>query len=93
MIHKHHTHIFDEVVPQILPLLEKHGRLGHAGIINHCQILIYRCHIKEEKGKKKKEKKEKIFKIYNYKCIMANTSAIWEQATHTTHTKSAPSCS
>ena len=24
---------------------------------------------------------------------MANTSAIWEQATHTTHTKSAPSCS
>ena len=54
-IHKHHTQIFEEVVPQILPLLEEHGWLGHAGIVDHCQILIYRCHIKEEAGKKEKE--------------------------------------
>ena len=28
-----------------------------------------------------------------YKCIMANTSAIWQQAAHTTYQLSSPSCS
>ena len=28
-----------------------------------------------------------------YKCIMANTSAIWQQAAHTTYQLSFPSCS
>ena len=28
-----------------------------------------------------------------YKCIMANTSAVWQQAAHTTHQLSSPSCS
>ena len=28
-----------------------------------------------------------------YKCIMANTSAIWKQAAHTTYQLSSPSCS
>ena len=28
-----------------------------------------------------------------YKCIMANTSAIWQQAAHTTYKLSSPSCS
>ena len=28
-----------------------------------------------------------------YKCIMANTSAIWQQAAHTTYELSSPSCS
>ena len=28
-----------------------------------------------------------------YKCIMANTSAIWQQAVHTTYQLSSPSCS
>ena len=30
---------------------------------------------------------------YNFKCIMANTSAIWQQAAHTTYQLSPPSCS
>ena len=28
-----------------------------------------------------------------YKCIMANTSAIWQQVAHTTYQLSSPSCS
>ena len=28
-----------------------------------------------------------------YKCITANTSAIWQQAAHTTYQLSSPSCS
>ena len=28
-----------------------------------------------------------------YKCIMANTSAIWQQAAHTNYQLSSPSCS
>ena len=34
-IHKHQTHIFEELVPSILPLLKDHIRLGHAGIVDH----------------------------------------------------------
>ena len=29
------TQIFEELIPAILPLLRKHIRLGHAGIIDH----------------------------------------------------------
>ena len=36
----------------------------------------------------KLKKKKKL-----YKCIMANTSAIWQQAAHTTYQLSSPSCS
>ena len=31
--------------------------------------------------------------IYIYKCILANTSAIWQQAVHTTYQVSSPSSS
>ena len=31
--------------------------------------------------------------LFLYKCIMANTSAIWQQAAHTTYQLSSPSCS
>ena len=27
--------MFEELVPSILPLFEKHTRLGHAGIVDH----------------------------------------------------------
>ena len=40
---------FEELAPSILPLLKKHIRLGHAGIITHS---IYRYQIKEKKKKK-----------------------------------------
>ena len=33
-IHKHQTHIFQQLVPSILPLSKVHARLGHAGIID-----------------------------------------------------------
>ena len=36
----------------------------------------------------KKKKKKKLFK-----CIVANTSAIWQQAAHSTYQLSSPSCS
>ena len=34
-IHKHRTQIFEELVPSVSPLLKKHIRLGHAGIVDH----------------------------------------------------------
>ena len=37
-------------------------------------------------------RKWKLLKML-YKCIMANTSATWQQAAHTTYQRSSPSCS
>ena len=34
-IHKHRHQIFEELVPLVSPLLKKHIRLGHAGIMDH----------------------------------------------------------
>ena len=34
-IHKHRNKIFEELVPSLSPLLKKHIRLGHAGIMDH----------------------------------------------------------
>ena len=34
-IHKHQTQNFEELVPSVSPLLKKHIRLGHAGIVDH----------------------------------------------------------
>ena len=34
-IHKHWNEIFEELVPSVSPLLKKHIRLGHAGIVDH----------------------------------------------------------
>ena len=46
-------------------------------------------------GLKKNIKKEwtDTITFFKYKCIMANTSAIWQQAAHTTYQLSSPSCS
>ena len=33
------------------------------------------------------------YNFFIYKCVMANTSAIWQQAAHTTYQLSSPSCS
>ena len=51
--------------------------------------LIYRYQIKEKKEKEKRNGQIKIL----YKCIMANTSAIWQLAAHTTYQLSSPSYS
>ena len=44
-LHKNKTYtsikhkIFEELVPSVSPLLEKHIRLGHAGIVDHSVVL------------------------------------------------------
>ena len=53
--------------------------------------LMYRYQVKE-KYKKGMDRYNINFKML-YKCIMANTSAIWQQAAHTTDQLSSPSCS
>ena len=94
-----HTHtnirIFfpEELVLLILPLLKAHTRLGHAGIVDQ-SVEFINTRLKKEKNKEKmdrhnvKKKKKKL-----YKCIMANTSAVWQQAAHTTYQLLSPSCS
>ena len=76
-IHKHQTHIFQEL-------------LVSSTIPSNLSIPDYR----KKKRKKKKEWTDTIgnFKM-SYKCIMANTSAIWQQAAHTTYQQPSPSCS
>ena len=44
------------------------------------------------KKEKKKEWTKTIF-LKLYKCVKANTSAIWQQAAHSTYQLSSPSCS
>ena len=53
-LHKTYTNIghkiFEELVPSVSPLLKKHTRLGHAGIVDHFVDLS----IPDLKKKKKK---------------------------------------
>ena len=88
-IHKHQTQIFEELVPSILPLLNEHIRLGHAGIVDHSNLSIPGL----EKYKKEMDRHNIKSSFYIYKCIMANSSAIRQQASHTTYQLSSPSCS
>ena len=60
-----------------MPLLKKHIRLGHAGIVDHSVDLS----IPDFKKSIKKDWTKGIRKAY--KCITANTSAIWQHAAHT----------
>ena len=53
--------------------------------------LIYQYQVKEKY--KKGMDRHNIKKKKKYKCIMANISAIWQQAAHTTYQLSSPSCS
>ena len=73
--------MFEELVPSGLPLLKKHMRLGHAGIVDHFVDLSTPDLKKERKKKIKKEWTEAIKKIH--KCTTANTSAILQHAAHT----------
>ena len=79
--------IFEELVPLVSPLLKKHIRLGHAGIVDHSVDLS----IPDFKKSIKKKRTEAIknSKIL-YKCITANTSVIWQHAAHTTDQLSSP---
>uniref|UniRef100_UPI003AF75E68 hypothetical protein n=1 Tax=Thiolapillus sp. TaxID=2017437 RepID=UPI003AF75E68 len=71
----------------VSPLLKKHIRLGHAGIVDHYVDL-------STPDFKKTIKKEWTEAIKNckilYKCITANTSVIWQHAAHTTDQLSSP---
>ena len=58
--------------------------------------LIYQYQVKEKKKKKEWTDTIHIYwekKKWEKKCILANTSAIWQQAAHTTYQLSSPSCS
>ena len=54
-IYNHQTHISEELVPSILPLLKEHIRLGHAGIVDHSD---YRYQIFFKRRKKKEKERE-----------------------------------
>ena len=88
-IHKHRHKIFEELVPSVSPLLKKHIRLGHAGIVDHSvdfSIPDFKKSIKKEWTEARKNSK------ILYKCITANTSVIWQHAAHTTDQLSSPNC-
>ena len=79
--------IFEELVLSVSPLLKKHIRLGHPGIMDHSVDLS----IPDLKKRIKKEWTEatKSSRIL-YKCITANTSVTWQHAAHTTDQLSSP---
>ena len=87
-IHKRHTQNSKFFfVPSGLLLLKKHIRLGHAGIVDHSvdlSIPDLQKSIKEEWTEAIKNQK------ISYKCIIANTSVIWQHAAHTTDQFSSP---
>ena len=66
-INKTYTNIghkfFEELVPSVSPLLKKHIRLGHAGIVDHSVDLSIPDFKKKVYKKKKKEWTEAIKKI------------------------------
>ena len=77
-IHKHQTQNFRRISPSVLPLLKKHIRPGQVGIMDHSvDLLIPDFKKKYKKGMDISNKKKL------YKCITANTSAIWQHAAHT----------
>ena len=80
--------IFEQIVLSVLSLLKKHIRLGHADIVDHSVDLS----IPDFKKERKKEWTEAIIFLMLYKCITANTSAIWQYAAHTTDQLTFPSC-
>ena len=89
-IHKHQTQFFRRISPFGIPLLKKHIRLGHAGIVEHTVDLSNQCwkkYIKKERTEAITRQKQKIIeKLLKklQKCITANTSAIWQHAAYTT---------
>ena len=61
-IHKHQTQNFEELVPLVSPLLKKHIKLGHAGIVDHSIDLSIPDFKKYKKGMDRSNKK--ILKYY-----------------------------
>ena len=87
-----HTQHFRRISPfGVLPLLKKHIRPGHAGIVDHSVDLLIPDF--------EKVYEKRMFKSNNNnnkkecKCITANTSAIWQNAAHSTDQLTSPSCS
>ena len=89
-IHKHRTQNFEELVPSVSPLLKKHIRLGHAGIVDHYVDLSILDFL--TKGIKKEWTEAIKNSKTIYKCITANTSVIWQHAAQTTDQLSSPNC-
>ena len=85
---------FLRLTPFSITPVQKHISLGHAGIADHSVWFIF-TKLKKNMQKEWTEtslKKKKLSKKIN-KCIMANTSAIWQQAAHTTDQPSSSNCS
>ena len=89
-IHKHRTQNFRRISSFGIAPVKKHIRLGHAGIVDHSVDLSIPDFLKVLK-KKEWTGAIKKFKML-YKCITANTSVIWQHATHTTDHLTSPSC-
>ena len=100
-IHKHQTKKIGVSSFSIAPVKRAHK--GRTCWYRRPFRLIYRYQVKEKRREKKKKKKKTGLDRHNrkkekkkiklYKCIMANTRAIWEQVAHTTYQLSPPSCS
>ena len=86
-IQKHQTHISEESVPSILSV-----KRAHTASACWYHWLIYQYQFTT---KQKQEWTETILKKPKrlYKCIMANTSAVWQQAAHAADQLSSSSCS
>ena len=87
-IHKLQTIFFPEdLVPSVSQMLKKHIRPGHAGIVDHSVDLS-----KPDLKKKYKKGTDRSNNLKKNECITADTSAIWQQAAHTTDQLTSPSC-
>ena len=72
-----------------MPLLKKHIRLGHTGIVDDSIDLSIPDSKKVLKKKEGMDRNNRKFlKIYEY--VTANTSAIWQHAARTTDQLSSP---
>ena len=81
--------IFEELVPSVLPLLTKHIKLEHAGIVDHSVDLSMPDFFFFFKLKKGVDRRNKNMRK---KCIKANTSAIWQHAALTADQLTSLSC-
>ena len=90
---KHNTNIkdmiFKELVPSVLPLLKKAHKARtcwHRGPFRG--FINTRCLKRIKKGMGRSNTKFKIL----YKCITANSTALWQHAAHNTNQLTSPSC-
>ena len=87
-IREHQTQNFRRISPLGITLLKNHIRVGHAGTVDHPVDFSIPYFFKYKKEMDRSNKNIKIL----YKCITANTSAIWQHAAHATDQLTSPGC-